>query len=91
MSGRFEGKVALVGEAMRRGLADGGGAVVSISAIGSRRVSSQSAPYTASKAALEALTKSFAQELDPLGVRVNAVAPGLAKTYVSRLLKDRGD
>jgi NAD(P)-dependent dehydrogenase (short-subunit alcohol dehydrogenase family) len=74
--------VGLVGEAMRRGLADGGGAVVSISAIGSR-VSSQSAPYTASKAALEALTRSFAQELGPLGVRVNAVAPGLVKTYVS--------
>jgi 3-oxoacyl-[acyl-carrier protein] reductase len=82
--------VGLVSEAMRRGLADGGGAVVSISAIGSRRVSSQSAPYTASKAALEALTKSFAQELGPLGVRVNAVAPGLVKTYVSRLLWEGG-
>lgn len=82
--------VGLVKTAMAAGLADGGGSVVSISAIGSRRVSSVSAPYTASKAALEALTRSLAQELGPLGVRVNAVAPGLVMTRISRLLWEDG-
>jgi NAD(P)-dependent dehydrogenase (short-subunit alcohol dehydrogenase family) len=35
------------------------------------------APYSATKAALEALTRSFARELAPRGIRANAVAPGI--------------
>lgn len=37
-------------------------------------------PYTASKAAVEALIRSMAKELGPSGVRVNAVAPGPVDT-----------
>ncbi|MCX4249014.1 MAG: SDR family NAD(P)-dependent oxidoreductase [Bacilli bacterium] len=36
--------------------------------------------YPASKEAVNGLTKSLARELAPLGVRVNAVAPGITKT-----------
>jgi len=40
--------------------------------------------YTASKGALEAMTRAMAVELTPLGIRVNAVAPGFIETDMSR-------
>lgn len=36
--------------------------------------------YGASKAAIEAMTRSTAIELGPLGIRVNAIAPGPTQT-----------
>lgn len=58
-------------------LADGGGAVVNISSISAFEPRVGMIAYDSSKAALSALTKSAAVELGPLGIRVNAVAPGL--------------
>lgn len=37
-------------------------------------------PYTASKAAIEMMTKAFAQELAPYGITVNAIGPGMIDT-----------
>lgn len=37
-------------------------------------------PYTASKHAVAGLTKSFANELAPLGIQTNAIAPGYVAT-----------
>lgn len=54
----------------------GGGAVVNIGSITGLRGASGSAIYNANKAAIHSLTKSWADEYGPLGVRVNAVAPG---------------
>lgn len=36
--------------------------------------------YVASKGAIEALTRTFAAELAPLGITVNAVDPGITET-----------
>jgi enoyl-[acyl-carrier protein] reductase III len=58
----------------------GGGAVVSISSLGGRRVMRDYFLVGVSKAALEAVTRYLAVELAPHGVRVNAVSGGLVET-----------
>jgi NAD(P)-dependent dehydrogenase (short-subunit alcohol dehydrogenase family) len=51
-------------------------AVVSISTGSARNPRPAGAAYSASKAAVETMSKVFAMELGPLGIRVNVVAPG---------------
>lgn len=45
--------------------------------------------YNASKAAVHQLTKSFAAEWAPLGIRVNAIAPGYFKTEMAQVDEPR--
>ena len=58
----------------------GGGAIVNLSSAAAATRSPGVGMYPASKAALEALTRQMALEFGPLGVRVNAVGPGLIVT-----------
>lgn len=79
--------LALVQAAVGAGLGEHEGAsVVNISTIGARQVQPMVAGYTASKAALNVLTKGLARELGPLGIRVNAVSPGLVQTDMAGVL-----
>ncbi len=55
------------------------GVIVNISSISAQGNPGQSA-YAASKAAVEALTKTWAHELGMLGIRVTCVAPGYSDT-----------
>ena len=57
-------------------LAAGGGAIVNVSSEGSLRGSTAGAAYTASKHAVNGLTKSTAIFYKNQGIRANAVAPG---------------
>ena len=57
-----------------------GGSIVNISSAAGKLLPANTAAYAASKAALQALTGSMAQEVGPSGVRVNAVLPGLIDT-----------
>ena len=57
-----------------------GGSIVNISSAAGKTLPANTAAYAASKAALQALTGSMAQEVGPSGVRVNAVLPGLIDT-----------
>jgi NAD(P)-dependent dehydrogenase (short-subunit alcohol dehydrogenase family) len=70
----------LTGAVAPRMAANGGGAIVNISTM----VASFGAPgmalYGSTKAALELLTKAWAAEYGPQGVRVNALAPGPTRT-----------
>jgi NAD(P)-dependent dehydrogenase (short-subunit alcohol dehydrogenase family) len=60
--------------------ARGGGAVVNVGSWMSRIGTPFGAMYTATKAALEQLTRNWAAEYGPRGVRVNTVAPGVTTT-----------
>lgn len=60
-----------------------GGAAVTVASIQALLPNPLSAHYAASKAAVLSLTKSFAAELAPRGIRVNAVAPGRIDTGLS--------
>ncbi|GAB2648127.1 SDR family oxidoreductase [Saccharopolyspora gloriosae] len=61
-------------------LAKGEGAIVNVTSITASRGFAGSSAYSASKAALDALTRSWAAEFASGGVRVNAVSPGSTRT-----------
>ncbi|MCL4761443.1 MAG: enoyl-[acyl-carrier-protein] reductase FabL [Burkholderiales bacterium] len=57
-----------------------GGRIVAMSSLGSLRAMPHYGFVGASKAALESLVRTFAQELGPKGIRVNAVSAGVVDT-----------
>jgi enoyl-[acyl-carrier protein] reductase III len=57
-----------------------GGRFIAISSLGASRAIPQYAFIGASKAALESLVRSLAQELGPRGIRVNVVSAGVVDT-----------
>ena len=71
--------------------ANGGGALCAVSSIAGVRTHRFFGGYTASKAGVNALVENAADELGSLGVRVNAVAPGLVETDLSAALQDNVD
>jgi NAD(P)-dependent dehydrogenase (short-subunit alcohol dehydrogenase family) len=83
--------IALVQQALGAGLADGGGAVVNVSSGSVHKTTPTMMAYAAAKAALNAVTRTLARDLGPLGVRVNAVAPGLTRTTGTRSMWEADD
>jgi NAD(P)-dependent dehydrogenase (short-subunit alcohol dehydrogenase family) len=64
-------------------LAAAKGAVVNVTSIAGERVHPfAGAAYSTSKAALSALTREMAHDFGPMGVRVNAIAPGEIDTAI---------
>ena len=75
--------------AARRFEAAGSGVVINIASVGGQFGGPKAPHYSASKAAILALTKSCARILGPMGVRVNAISPGFIRTeMIQHLLED---
>jgi dehydrogenase/reductase SDR family protein 4 len=61
----------------------GSGSIINIASISGIRPQFEGLLYSMTKAALLMMTQSYALELGPKGVRVNAIAPGLIQTALS--------
>jgi dehydrogenase/reductase SDR family member 4 len=72
--------VRLVAPAM---CARGSGSIINIASISGIKPQFEGLMYSATKAALIMMTRCYALELGPKGVRVNAIAPGLVQTVLS--------
>jgi len=57
-----------------------GGSIINISSIASTATPATASVYSATKAAVDAVTKSLAKELGPRKIRVNSINPGLVET-----------
>jgi len=66
-----------------------GGRIIAISSLGACRAIPQYAFIGASKAALESLARSLAQELGPRGIRVNVVSAGVVDTDALKFFPNR--
>lgn len=64
-------------------LKNGKGSIINISSMASQYGIPKVIAYTASKSAIEGMTRAMAVELSPLGIRVNCIAPGFIATDMS--------
>lgn len=69
----------------------GGGSIINMASIEGLQPSKGIGIYSVSKAGLIHFTRALAQELGPLGIRVNALAPGLVRTDFSAALWKNAD
>jgi NAD(P)-dependent dehydrogenase (short-subunit alcohol dehydrogenase family) len=70
----------------------GGGSIVNMgSSTGRHDTITGGGAYMASKAAVEALTKSLAVQVAPYGIRANTICPGIIQTRLSFRQQERGD
>jgi len=76
--------IVLTKECCREMLLSNGGSIVNITSIIAQRGFSGLAVYSATKAALEGMTRSLARELGSRGIRINCVAPGFLETEMSK-------
>ncbi len=74
---------ALSREVVNYMLAKGSGCIINISSMASQYGIPKVIAYTASKSAIEGMTRAMAVELSPKGIRVNAVAPGFIYSEMS--------
>jgi NAD(P)-dependent dehydrogenase (short-subunit alcohol dehydrogenase family) len=88
----FFGPVAMIKAVLPGMRARRDGAIVNISSIGARISPPGSGYYSATKAALEAMSASLRKELDPLGITVTVVEPGGFRTdFAGRSLQQSRD
>ncbi|HLZ89371.1 MAG TPA: SDR family oxidoreductase [Puia sp.] len=74
---------AMCREVVRTMLPRGKGNIINISSMASQYGIPKVIAYTASKSAIEGMTKAMAVELSPMGILVNCIAPGFIATDMS--------
>jgi len=67
------------------------GRIINVSSVSGAKGGRGQANYAASKAALEGFTRALAVELGPKGILVNAVAPGVIVTDMSRRIREEAE
>jgi 3-oxoacyl-[acyl-carrier protein] reductase len=67
---------------------NGGGSVINVSSIGSLTPGPNAAVYSATKGAVDVITRSLALELGPRQIRVNSLSPGFTETEGVQAMKD---
>ena len=77
------GVFSLSREVAKAMIKENSGAIINISSMAAHYGIPKVIAYTASKAAIEGMTRSMAVELSPLGIRVNCIAPGFIETKMS--------
>jgi NAD(P)-dependent dehydrogenase (short-subunit alcohol dehydrogenase family) len=77
--------------AARRMSAEGSGSIVNISSVTGLTGFALRPAYSASKAGILGLTRSLSQDLAPLGVRINAICPGLISTPLTEAYLEDDD
>jgi NAD(P)-dependent dehydrogenase (short-subunit alcohol dehydrogenase family) len=74
------------GRIMRR---NGGGSIINVASVNAVRPGPQQGIYSITKGAVLNMTKAFAKECGPHGIRCNAILPGLIRTkFAGALLAD---
>jgi NAD(P)-dependent dehydrogenase (short-subunit alcohol dehydrogenase family) len=70
----------------------GSGAIVNMSSGGATKAHRGNVAYDASKGGIEAMTRATALDLAPYGIRVNAIIPGVIRTYdiTDEVAEERG-
>jgi len=71
---------ALSREVVKHMLTRGGGSVINISSMAAQYGLPRIIAYSASKTAIDGMTRAMATELSPKGIRINAIAPGFIVT-----------
>jgi 3-oxoacyl-[acyl-carrier protein] reductase len=74
---------------VRSMMADGDGRIVNVASIVGFTGYSGLSVYSATKASIIGFTRSLAREIGPLGITVNAVAPGFLDTEMTQSLGER--
>ncbi|RYE85531.1 MAG: glucose 1-dehydrogenase, partial [Myxococcales bacterium] len=85
LKGYFETSRALARHVTSRGAP---GAIVNIASVVALGAAPLQGVYAMTKAAVVSMTQTLAYELGPVGVRVNAIAPGLIRTRFASALLD---
>lgn len=73
-------------EALKNMIHNKKGCIINISSIWGITGASCEVHYSASKAAIDGMTKALAKELGPSNIRVNSIAPGLVNTEMNKVL-----